>query len=360
MRIIQRYLLGELLLNAAFTLLVLSSVIAMLVFSIAALKMSMSTLGIADLIEVVALLSATQLGVILPLTVLIATLWTYGRAQADGELTAMRGAGIHLYHLLLPALVLGAAVTLVLAWIQDEIIPESHYQQAALGKRHLAKNIEGMLLDEKTSIQDGSFKCRWEGLDLDEEGHYVLREVVVVEMKGDDHPAMVTRAKSAVPVIDLARGELVLTLRDFIHGDVLSSEKMTVKFNLRALSEEPPHRRKTEDKSYQDLLVRARQMAGTRDGRKATTEFHKRAATAFSAFAFALLGTGLGVVLRITNRAVVFSLGFALVLLLHYAPTLVGVSLAKSGSIPPIPALWSGVATVTVLAMWTIKRAFRR
>ncbi|WP_020469058.1 LptF/LptG family permease [Zavarzinella formosa] len=61
----------------------------------------------------------------IPATTLFATCIVYGRMSADSEVLVLRAAGVNIYHLLWPAILLGIATTLVTAGLYYDPIPRS-------------------------------------------------------------------------------------------------------------------------------------------------------------------------------------------------------------------------------------------
>ncbi len=358
MRLVQRYLASTLAKNGTFTFVVLAAIIAMMVFSMVALRESMSFLSFAALFKVVALLTTTQLQVLIPLTSLTAAIWTYSRFQSNGELTAMRGAGVSLRNIVVPAIGLGAVATVLLIVLQDQVIPNAHYTQRVIGKRFLAANIDRFLEDDRRSIQDKRFKCRWERVIRDPSGHPVLQGFTVVELGKDSHGEPIfTRAKRADPWIDSDGGNLVLELQDLTYSTVGASESMRIALDLSAISEEPAPRRKTKHYGYDELFTDSRRHPHDKQGLMSRTELHGRAATACSAALFSLLGALVGVIFELRNRAYVFVAGFLLVLVLHYAPSFVGHTLGRSGALPPSISMWMGNISILVVIFFAARKA---
>ncbi len=360
MRIVERYLARMLGRSALFTFLVLAALVTMMVFSMVALRESMSFLTVSALLEVVALLSLTQIEVLVPLTVLIAAIWTYGKSQADGEINAMREAGMSLFRVLQPALLLGALGCLLLAGLGDRVVPWAHYEQRRIGKRFLAENIDRLLEDDRTTIQDRRFKCCWSRVGVDEEGRPFLEDFVVADLEEEGAPPIFTRAGRALPYIDGRGGRLVLELHELTYHVQAASESMSIALDLRALSEEPAPRRRAGSLDYEELLSASREEPRSKLGLQAMIELQARAAAAISALLFSFLGAALGVLLGVRNRATIFAVGFLLVLLLYYAPRLVGESLAETGAVAPALAMWSGNALTAIGAVLAWRRSRRR
>lgn len=361
MRLVQRYLTKALTKNGTFTFLVLASIISMMVFSMVALRESMSFLTFGALLQVVALLATTQLQVLIPLTALTASIWTYSRFQSNGELTAMRGAGVSLRNILIPALCMGTVATLSLILLQDHVVPEAHYTQRVIGKRFLAASIDRFLDDDRKSIQDRRFKCRWDRVSRNEEGYPILINFSVAELSSDANSAPVfTRAKRAEPWIDTQQSNLILELKDVTYATIGASQTMRIVLDLAAISEEPAPRRKTKHLAYDELFTSARRDQGTSEALKSLTELHGRAATAFSAMLFSILGALLGIIFELRNRAYVFVLGFLLVLILHYAPSFLGHSLGKNGTLSPAMSMWIGNGAIVCTIFVAARKARHR
>src|SRR5260370_11401662 len=74
-------------------------------------------LGPAQILAAIPLLLPSLLPYTLPTTVLFATCIVYGRLSADNEILALKAAGVHILHVIWPALFLGivaSAVTMFL------------------------------------------------------------------------------------------------------------------------------------------------------------------------------------------------------------------------------------------------------
>ena len=361
MRLLQRYLAVALFKNGLFTFVVLSSIITMMVFSMVALRESMSFLTFEALLLVVGLLTTTQLSVLIPLTALTSSIWTYSRFESAGELTAMRGAGVSLRNLVMPCVIMGALLTMTLVVIQNDVVPHAHYTQRVIGKRFLAANIDRFLDDDRRAIQDRRFKCRWDQVENDENGHPVLMGFTVAELSEDNEtPPVFTRARRAEPWIDTRVGDLVLELKELTYSTIGASDSMRIALDLSAISEEPAPSRKTKHLAYDELFTRIRRQGLDEEGLKASVELHGRASTAVSATLFALLGALIGVVFKINNRAYVFVVGFLLVLTLHYAPSFLGHSLGRKGTLPPWFAMWIGNILTLVVIFAASRKARHR
>src|SRR5262249_24557419 len=84
----------------------------------------------SQIFSVVPLLIPNTLPYTVPSTVLFACCIVYGRMAHDHEITALRAAGVHLRHLLAPAVFMSLLVTAGLTTIQYDLIPRSRQMLA--------------------------------------------------------------------------------------------------------------------------------------------------------------------------------------------------------------------------------------
>ncbi len=86
---------------------------------------SQKGLGPAQILIALPLLIPNMLPYTIPATTLFATCIVYGRMSADNEVLVLRAAGVNIYHLLWPAVMLGLATTAVTAAMYYDPIPRS-------------------------------------------------------------------------------------------------------------------------------------------------------------------------------------------------------------------------------------------
>lgn len=64
----------------------------------------------------------------LPMAVLVAVLYTFGRLVADNEITALKASGIDLKRLFLPMFGAAALITAASVWFNDQVLSETNYE----------------------------------------------------------------------------------------------------------------------------------------------------------------------------------------------------------------------------------------
>lgn len=89
-------------------------------------------LGLAGVVRYYAVGMPELLNTILPVTLLLALLYTVTGLSKNNELTAMRSAGISLWRIIVPYLGVGLAASLSLYWLAEVAVPDSRERQERL------------------------------------------------------------------------------------------------------------------------------------------------------------------------------------------------------------------------------------
>jgi lipopolysaccharide export system permease protein len=98
---------------------------------------------------------AWMIALVVPMSVLVATVMAFGRMAADCEITAMKAAGISMLKLSSPIIGLSILITIFMIWFNNKILPESNYRARNLNtaiflKKPMfsMKNKEGQFITE--------------------------------------------------------------------------------------------------------------------------------------------------------------------------------------------------------------------
>ncbi len=75
---------------------------------------------------------AWMIALAVPMSVLIATLMTFGRLSADNEITALKASGVSFYQLLFPVLLASAVITVLMIIYNDTVLPEFNHRTRLL------------------------------------------------------------------------------------------------------------------------------------------------------------------------------------------------------------------------------------
>lgn len=109
-------------------------------------------------LEVLVLSLGHTIALSIPMAVLVATLMAFGQLAGDNEITALRAAGVHLYRVMLPAVLASLVVCAGMVAFNHYVLPESNHRLASLtsdiGRKRPTVNIEpGRFVDDFKGYQ---------------------------------------------------------------------------------------------------------------------------------------------------------------------------------------------------------------
>jgi len=87
-----------------------------------------SGLSISRALQIFVLRAPSMVVLTFPMSMLLATLLAYSRLSGDSETVAMRGAGVSVYRLVAPAIVLSLVVTAITFAFNEVIVPVTNRQ----------------------------------------------------------------------------------------------------------------------------------------------------------------------------------------------------------------------------------------
>jgi len=286
----------------------------------------------------------------LPLSILLATLLTIGRASAENEIISLKTSGISLFKILFLFLVLGLITSLLSIILQDRIIPQAHFASRKIVKKIAKDNplsfIEpGVFIDE---FKDFVLFTR----DVEEN---TLRKVFIYELK-EDSPNLIYAEKGDFVV---EKEILKIKLQDgFIEGPQMQYRIhfKTHFMHLPIEKKESSVSKKPADMTLKELeeeinALRKREL----DPLPLEAEFHKKISISFSSLVFVLLGFGAGGLVKHREKSINFGICF-LSALGYYLLSLLGETLVLKKILPVYLGIWlANLILLTIGVALTLK-----
>ena len=148
----------------------------------------------------------------LPMAVLVATLYAFGRLAAENEITAIKASGIGVNRLLVPVLAGGAFLSLLMVAFNDQILPRANHRLRNL-QEDIAQKKPTFALREQVinAIQEGRLYLRAGKIDP---ATNRMREVAIFDL-GDPGKRRTIYADSGYIALSTSGSDLKLTL---FHG----------------------------------------------------------------------------------------------------------------------------------------------
>ncbi|MBI2561125.1 MAG: LPS export ABC transporter permease LptF [candidate division NC10 bacterium] len=303
--------------------------------------------GIPTVFQLFLYILPYSLVVTIPMSVLLATLATFTRLGTDGEILALRGAGLSLSRLTRPAVGFGLVASALTLVITIWILPFSN---------HAFKNLVFQMTHQQATvgIQEGVFNSEFEGLIL-----YVehvdpktsrLEGVFLVDNRNPAERRVIV-AQSGQFTSDPQNLRMGLTLsQGSIH---LSAAELMGRYRLLTFSEyqlsvdvgrslaDPMQRPLGEQElTLAELRLRAADLrAQGRNYHPPLVEFHKKLAIPISCVLFTLVGVPLGSRIRKGGRGLSLVISAATALG-YYMLIVAGEGMGDRGLIPEALAMW--------------------
>lgn len=174
---------------------------------------SILTKGLAwrVVLELFLLNAAWMLALSVPMSVLVASLMAFGRLSADGEIDAMRAAGLHPAKMLLPGLVAGALLAGGLTWFNDRVLPQANFRAASL-REDISRKRPAVLLQPRTMIQDFDGFRLWIGSNDPKTDS--LRDVTIYQLDRSGGQPTVISARGGRVRLDSVQDAWIFSLRE--------------------------------------------------------------------------------------------------------------------------------------------------
>jgi len=305
----------------------------------------------------------------IPLGVLVGTLLALSRMSADGEVTAMRAAGVP-GRRVAPAVLAFSFLALAITacstlWLSPWSVREGYRLRNVLVETQL-----------NADIQPRFFEERFPGIvlyvrDIVQGSTTVWKQIFLANLKPSaeraDIPA-VTLASEAIAQPDLARNRIQLTLknsstyevnRDVEKYQISSTPRGDESLEAQRPPEVRPSRPTLEmdslplyEAAYRDPTADANRLLDTR------IELHQRLTMPFACIVLGLTGIPLGLSSRRRGKspAVVLTVALAFV---YYISLIGTISMARQGTLPVEIAMWLPTVSFALLGSFLLVRLER-
>jgi len=354
--IIQRYVFTELTKVFVAAFLVTALVLTM-GGTLRYLERQEATAGM--LLQLLPMLVAAVLPYIFPVAILLATTLVYGRMAADNELLALRAAGVHLWSVTAPALLVGLLASAGSLYLSGWYIPRSHARMRSMLVRYAPELLDRQL--RQTQLNLGRVSIVHHG----KQGN-TLKDIAITQYGPDRSPLFTITAEQASFHVDEKRSVIIFT---FINGSstIFSAEKQwqelptTFERFYHPLGLDWLRRAGTDIKnlSTPELWVHSRTLKGA-ERRKAEAMATERSALSLACFAFVFVGVPLGIRTRSRHLLSAFALACLPVYVLYFPLLIIGGQAAERGWGPVAPVLWFPDGLLLVLGAVLLAVEFRR
>ncbi|MFC1807143.1 LptF/LptG family permease [Candidatus Omnitrophota bacterium] len=281
----------------------------------------------------------------IPMALLTATMLCFGRLSSDNEVTAMKASGISLYKIGLPVVILAFIISLASVYLNDRILPASHFASYKLVK-------EVGIKKPTAYLEPGTFIKSFKGyiLFIHSIDGNKFNNIRIYQIKeGEPTRTIIAQSGEFLP----NPGEDTVRLR-LSNGTVdepnptnpnvfykLNFKEYFVTMNLDSGLSKHKIEKKPKDMNIKELkeeILRFK-ISGI-EIIPLVTEIHRKLAMAFSSFVFVLIGLPIAINTRRRERSVGFGISL-LILTIYYLLLIGGQALSLRGVLPPIIGMWA-------------------
>jgi len=320
--------------------------------------------GMGFLVEIFPLFFPMALEFAVPLALLTGTVMTFSRMALDGELAALGASGLPLRALARPVLACAACVALCTFLLTDLASPFAASRLEA-ARKNLPQHLKTSFRAGLSELELKSGRVSFESFQGDQ-----FNDICVEWQRTPEDLELWRAERGAIAITDDNR--VVIELENVRRvlpwgtkkGDLfLAAGDIVVERSLSEVMQRQTARARSAMASWELAYVVERGVprgSARTDSDSASGELAQRTAFASSAFFFALIGIPLGILSARAGRVGACLLAITPVVVAYIALVMAGFNLARDGTLPPYPALWSGNALLFVVGAPLLLRLGRR
>lgn len=357
MKILQKYILKEMLMPCLLCLVILNFIFLAGWLVKAADLIIGRGIPLTETLKVLLLALPSMVSYTAPLSLLTGTLIVFGGFSQYNELRAMKAAGVHPVKFMMPAMVIGLLMAIMMFVFNDQVTPNARFD--------LRRSFKKIAIQHPMAlIEPGRFVPLTESIIFYAKSvkNGELRDVVAHEGVDSENPVRTVIAERGKIVTDPKAGTMEIQLYD---GTISENEKgglNTVQFKtfkFPTLGKEDLSRieKKKKEFSLSDLLVRIDEPnISSNDKLEYWITFHERIAFSLGAFIFVFVGIPIAVIVRRGEAVVSFAIAMAFAFL-YYILFATAHAMAAKHVLPPYVAMWLPNVLLFVAGLFAVRKA---
>lgn len=368
MKLIDRAVSRELIVNVLFSIFVLSLVLVVGNILRKLLPLLVNhDVPVEYLVTFIAYILPFSLIFTIPWGLLTAILLVFGRLSADNELIALRSNGVSITRLCVSLAVIAVVCTSICLWLNVSVAPAAQ-EKLRSTIYDLATRNPMALFDTDQVIDQFPGRKIYVGK---KEGNK-LDNIIVFEMNDDSLPMRVTYARTGMLEADLPNKRILMHLyyaryqqRDENSPldltklrDGINMAEGTLPISLEELYEKEKKRPSRSALSIEQLLEQLKSES-SRERSASRTEINKRFSFPFSCLAFALIGVPLGVTAHRRETSIGFAMGL-IVAVAYFLFVILGDTLRSNPKVHPELLVWLPNIIFLVLGFGLFKKLARQ
>lgn len=339
MKILQRYVLKELLLPCLLCFTVLSFIF-MAGYLVKAADMIIGRgVPFTQTLYVLILVLPSIVSYTAPMSLLTGVLIVFGSLTQHNEFRAMKASGVHPLKFMSPPLILGFALSILMFVFNDQVGPPARYELRRATKKMIMQHPMALIEPGRFAKISSNILFLAKRVEGNE-----MKDIVAHEGVDSENPVRTIVAESGKIVMDSNTGQLEVQL---FNGSVSESQDEGIQsvqfktYKFPTLDEDDIRKmgKKKKDMTLAEILVDVSERTEKKDQRELWTVFHQRIAFAFGSLVFTFIGIPIASIVK--RGEVVISFGISMAATsLYYVLFAVAQTVASRGGLPPVISLW--------------------
>jgi lipopolysaccharide export system permease protein len=345
MRIIDRYIVREILLPFAIALVVLTFVLIIPFIIELAEQLIQKGVSWPTILQLMATLVPSTIGLTIPMALLVAVLIGLGRLSSDREIVVLMACGVSPYRLLRPVFGVGVIAAAATLWVMVESIPNANQTFREITARIAADRAEGQV-QERVFFEDFPNTVLYVR-EIPTTGGW--KDVLAADTKNPAAPIIYV-ARSGRMVVDRPSRTIQMVLEDGAQHMTKTADPTVyeiARFKQLVVSLDPEsmfprHGPAPGDRelSITQLQEKVAELQGRNlPHHNQVVEIHKKFSIPVACLVFAVLSVGLGVSNRKDGKLASFVVGIA-VIFTYYVIMFGAHAMAKGALLPAWSAMW--------------------
>ena len=368
MKLIDRAVSRELLVNLIFAIFVLSLVLVVGQILRKLLPLLVNhDVPVEYLLSFIAYVLPFSLIFTIPWGLLTAILLVFGRLSADNELIALRSNGVSVTRVCLPLAAIALGCTAICLWLNVQVAPAAQEKLRSTIFDLATRNPMALFGSDQVIDQFPGRKIyvgKKEGNKLD--------NIIVFEMNQKSVPIRVTYARSGMLEADLPNKRILMHLYNARYQqrdekdpldltkirDGINMAEGTLPIGLDELYDKAKKQPSRSALSIEQLLEQLK--SENKQQRSASrTEINKRFSFPMSCLAFALIGVPLGVTAHRRETSIGFAMGL-IVAISYFLFVIIGDTLRANPKVHPELLVWFPNVLFLILGAFLFRRLARQ
>ena len=345
MRILDRYVIREILLPFLIALVVLTFVLIIPFIIELAEQLIQKGVSWPTILQLMATLLPATVGLTIPMSLLVAALVALGRLSSDREIVVLMACGVSPYRILRPVVALGVVAGAVTLWVMIDAIPNANQTYREITARIVADRAEGQV-QERVFFEDFPNTVLFVR-EIPATGGW--KDVFAADTKNAAQPVLYV-ARTGRMLIDRNARTIQMVLEDGAQhttksADPTGYEIANFKQLVVSLNPESVFPRHGIAPGIREMSIpKLHELIAEAEGRgvphhNEVIEIHKKFSIPVACLVFAVLAVGLGVSNRKDGKLASFVLGIA-VIFIYYVLMFGAHAMAKGALVPAWTAMW--------------------